>query len=354
MARPDILVVSVDSTSGWRAAARELAAAFARAGATVETAGTGPVAHVRTFALTDLVEARAARRACQRAVAKHDPRAIVYCSVTAALLWPAPGAIWLDSIAAENRPGRHGIWQRVVERNRIRRAPLVLAMSERALEGARGPHADVVVVPVPVERSDGARGAAGELVAAGDLGATRDLGAARDLGAGRERDIVALTYAGDPDKKRLDFILDAWSRARRADETLVVAGTDRLDRSLAGVELAGRLPPAEYRALLRRARVFVAAPRREDYGIAPLEALVDGCALVTAPAPGAYPALDLARRLDPRLVDDDLAKALRIALDDPVPTYAERARELLAPFSRAAVDRTLAERVLPLLLTGST
>ncbi len=80
-----------------------------------------------------------------------------------------------------------------------------------------------------------------------------------------------------------------------------------------------RSPPGEYRALLRRARVFVCAPRREDYGLAQLEALADGCLLVTTPAPGPYAALPIARALDPRLVAEDLAAALRTALDDPLP-----------------------------------
>ena len=104
--------------------------------------------------------------------------------------------------------------------------------------------------------------------------------------------------------------------------------------------------------MLRRTRVFVTAPRREDYGIAALEALADGCLLVTTPADGGYPALDLGRRLDPRLVTDDLAGALRLALDDPVPGYSDRASELLEPFSRSAVDRTVSEAVVPRLLTA--
>ena len=62
------------------------------------------------------------------------------------------------------------------------------------------------------------------------------------------------------------------------------------------------LDPAAYRALLRRARVFATAPRREDYGLAQLEALADGCVLVTTAAPGPYAALPLARALDGRLV----------------------------------------------------
>jgi hypothetical protein len=98
--------------------------------------------------------------------------------------------------------------------------------------------------------------------------------------------------------------------------------------------------------------VFVTAPRREDFGIAALEALADGAMLVTTPSPGAYPALALARELDPRLVSEDLATALRFALDAPVAGYADRAAQLVAPFGRRAVAATLSERVLPRLLPG--
>ena len=322
MPLPDVLVVSVGSTTGWKASANELTASLERAGANVELAGTGPLRRVRTFALTDLLEARAARRVTRAAIAEREPGAIIYCSMTAALLWPRPGAIWLDSIAAENRPGRHGVWQRTVERRRLAQAPLVLAMSDRALETLDRPHPEhVVVVPTPVEPSGP---------------------------PALERDVLALTYAGNPEKKRLDHILEQWSRARRDGETLVVTGIERVDPA-DGVEVAGRLAPEDYRALLRRTRVFVAAPRREDYGIAPLEALADGCVLVTAPAPGPYPALELARRLDPRLVTDDLAAAIRAAIDDPAPDYDRRAAEMLVPFGHAAVDKTVRERVLPRL-----
>lgn len=323
MPAADVLVVSVDSTTGWRAAARELAASLERGGARVAIAGTGTLPRVRTFALTDLQAARAARRACERGTMEHSPEAVVYCSITAALLWPRPGAIWLDTLAAENRPGRHGVWQRVVERRRLKQAPLVLEMSPHALGGVPTPATGTVVVPVPVDPS-------------GPLD--------------EPRGIDAITYAGDPEKKRLDYVLRAWERARREGETLVVAGVDRL-APRAGVECAGALEPGAYRALLRRARLFVAAPRREDYGIAPLEALADGCQLVSAPAPGPYPAFELARQLDRRLASEDLATAIRLALDDPLPDYAPRAAELLEPFSRAAVDRTVRERVLPRLLS---
>jgi Glycosyl transferases group 1 len=322
----DVLVVSVGATTGWRAAARELTGGLERVGARVQVAEAGPVPAVRTYMLTDYVQARAARRACERAIAAgREPRAIIYCSITAALLWSRPGAIWLDTLAAESRPGRHGIWQSVVERRRIAAAPLVLTMADSSLAPlppAQRP--EPIMIPVAIDPS-------------GPPPAMRD--------------IDVLAYTGDPVKRRLDYILAAWERARRDGETLVVAGIDRADPP-PGVRFAGHLPPDQYRALVRRARVYVAAPVREDFGIAPLEALADGCMLVTTPAPGPYVALGLARELDPRLVSNDLVPALRSALDDPLPDYAQRAQRLLAPFRRAAVDATLSERVLPRLLPG--
>ena len=321
----DVLIVSVGATTGWRAAARELGAAFQTAGARTVTVDTGPVRQVRTFMLTDLVQAMAARRAAARGIAEHRPRIVVYCSITAALLWPRPGVIWLDAIAAENRPGRHGVWQRVVERRRLARAPLVLTMAPDSLAPlAASERPDSVVVPVAVQSS-------------GAPAAVRDV------------DVVA--YAADPVKRRLDFILETWQRARRDGETLVVTGTERA-AEIPGVRFTGRLAPDAFRALLRRARVFAAASRREDFGIAQLEALADGAMLVTTPAPGAYPALALARELDPRLVSEDLAPALRAALDDPAPGYGARAAELVAPFAREVVAQTLSQHVLPRLLAG--
>ncbi len=326
----DVLIVSVGATTGWRAAARELGAAFERAGARTVTVDTGPVREVRTFMLTDLVQAWAARQAAARGIDEYRPRVVVYCSITAALLWPRPGVIWLDAIAAENRPGRHGVWQRAVEARRLDRAPLVLTMAPASLaplDAARRPES--VVVPVAVQSSARA-GRAGSVTA---------------------RDIDVVAYAADPVKRRLDFILETWRHARRDEETLVVTGIEGTT-DVPGVRFTGRVAPEDFRSLLRRARVFVAASRREDFGIAQLEALADGAMLVTTPAPGAYPALALARELDPRLVAGDLVPALRAALDDPVPGYGARAAELVAPFSPEAVATTLTEHVLPRLLPG--
>ena len=319
----DILLVSLGSTAGLRAAEAELAGSLRRAGASVAVAAARPRRDVRTLMLTDLAWALAARAAAREGLARFEPRAVIYSTVTSALFAPRPGAIRFDAPAAANRPGRHGLWQRPLERRVLARAPLLIPQDPEALVEAGSPGAPSVVVRIPVEPS----------------------------GPAGERDIAAITYGANPSKKGLDVVLAAWAAARREGEELVVAGTPP-GAPAPGVQWAGRRPPEEYRALLRRARVYVTAPRREDYGLAQLEALADGAQLVTTPAPGPYAALPLARALDPRLVvaPDAVAGALRAALDDPSPDYAARAAVAIAPFRRDAVDRVVAEELLPRLV----
>jgi len=202
--RTDVLIVALATTAGWRGAVPALAGAIERAGASVAVAAAAPVREVRTFMATDLVQARAARTAAREGIAAHRPRALIYASATAALLGPRPGAIWFDSPAAQNRPGRHGLWQRPMERRRVAQAPLLLPMSEgglRALDprGGRG-RVPAVVLPVPVEPS------------------------APTPTPTAERDVAALAYAADAEKKGLARILAAWAQARRPGEMLLVAG----------------------------------------------------------------------------------------------------------------------------------
>ena len=89
----DVLIVSLGSTHGWRVADAALAASLERAGAKVALVTAERPREVRTLALTDLVWARAARRAAKQGIEQHRPRAILYSTTTAALQWPAPGAI---------------------------------------------------------------------------------------------------------------------------------------------------------------------------------------------------------------------------------------------------------------------
>jgi hypothetical protein len=328
MPSPDVLLVGLGSTHGLRAAEDELAGALRRAGADVVLARAVAPGEVRTFALTDLAWARAARRAAAEALARTSPGAVVYSTTTAALLWPVPGAIRFDAPAAANRPGRHGAWQRPVERRRLTQAPLLVPQDAGALVEAGSPATPAVVVPIPVEPS-------------GD-------------GAG-PRDLAAVTYATNPYKKGLDRVLAAWRVARAGDEELIVAGVEGTDGD--GVRYAGTLAPDAFRALLRRTRAYVTAPRREDYGIAQLEALADGCRVVTVASPGPYAALPLLRAGDLGWVAEpdpsSLGAALRAAIEADDPTYAHRALAAIAPFRRAAVDATVANDLLPRLLSPS-
>ncbi|HEX3452527.1 MAG TPA: glycosyltransferase [Solirubrobacteraceae bacterium] len=351
----DVLLVSLGSTAGLRRADDELADSLRRAGARVELARPVAPPPRPTLMLTDLAWARAARRAAREPLERQGRApagAVIYSTTTAALLWHRPGAIRFDALAASNRPGRHGLWQRPLERSRLREAPLLLPWSEGSLDGLADEDASTrtLVMPVPVEPSGPPPAAAEQPAASGQP----------------PRDIAAVTYAANPAKKGLDRVLGAWWQLRGragpdervvADE-LVIAGVAKEQLVRAGliaaeepgVRVTGPLSPDDFRALLRRARVFVCAPRREDYGIVQLEALADGCQLVTTAAPGPYAALPIARELDARLVGNDLAASLRAALEQPLVDYAESARAALAPFSRDAVDRIVADELLPRLL----
>lgn len=321
---PDVLIVGLGSTFGLRTADEALAGSLRRAGAEVELVFAARPREVRTLAATDWIWATAARRAAIAALDRLTPRAIVYCTTTAALRWPAAGAIRFDAPAAGNRPGRHGLWQRPVERSRLAQAPLLIPQSAGALAEAGSPRTPSLVVPVAVEPSG-----------PGD----------------QRRDIAAITYAANPAKKGLDTVLAAWRSARGPGEELVVAGLS--GPAEAGVSYSGPLDQDRYRALVRRARVFVTAPQREDYGLAQLEALADGCRVVTTPAPGPYAALPLLRAgLGWVVPEHGLRASLRAALDDDEPGYGERALTALRPFRRDAVDRIVAAELLPALLEG--
>lgn len=317
----DVLIVSLGATPGLRAADADLAAAIERAGATTRTAVAVAPREVRTFALTDLAWALAARRAARAGIAEHRPRAIVYSSTTAALLWPQPGAIRFDALAAANRPGRHGIWQRALERRRLAAAGILVPWSPGALEGAPAWATECAITLPPVVEPSGPPGG--------------------------DRDVAAVTYGSAGPKKGLDRVLAAWESARRPGETLVVVGVEGSGRE--GVRFAGRVGRDDVRALLRRARIFVSAPVREDFGITQLEALADGCVLVAAPEPD-YVAMRIARVLDARMVSADLTSAIRTGLDDPRPGYAQAAAPLLAGFSRERTDATVRDALLPALL----
>ena len=346
--RPDIAIVSLGTTMGWRHADESLAAQVRAAGPTcaIVRVSLGPAARLRrTMALTDVVEALSARRAAAGIAA----RATVYSSITAALLQPlrGPHAIRFDTIAALSRPGAGGAWQRTRERRVLAAADVLLPWSEPAANAAAEATASPlpqVILPPPVER---ARAPAPDAP-------------------------QALAYAGNPDKRGLDLLCRAWARAETGTARLLVGGIDaarahawlarRGVPAPAGIEWAGALPRSRWLALVAGARVFVNASRFEDWGIAQMEALAAGTALVTLPTPGPNAALPLARRLAPALVaremgDEGLAGALEagLALDDAARAeYAGEAARLLEPYDEEALRAVVAERVVPALLRSSS
>lgn len=266
-------------------------------------------------------------------------RVTVFSTVTAALLSRLPErfAVRFDSPAALNRPGADGAWQRARERRVLPRADVLLPLSGIAAGAAPARAGQpVVVLPVPVE----------------------------EITAARQRDVAAVAYAGDPEKRGLDLLCRAW--AGQPDRQLVIGGIEREPalrwlrrRGVAepsGVEWAGSLPRSEWLELLARTRLFVNASRREDFGHSQLEALAAGARLVTVPSAGAYEALALARELDPRLVARSVdATALAEALEWGVgesagdDDYRDRALRLLRPHREPLLAERMREAVLPAL-----
>jgi hypothetical protein len=343
---PDIALVSLGTTPGLVRSDESFAALVRAAGASCEIVRVriGPLAGKlrRQMAVTDLVEALAARGPV-------SGRAVVYSTVTAALFQrpQQPYAIRFDATASVNRPGPSGAWQRAAEKRRLRRARLLLPVSRGAEAGVPVAGPPVVRLPIPVEEIEGAP----------------------------ERDIDAVAYAGYPRKRALEVLCQAWAAARKQTDSrsstpggkqtggrFVNGGLDR-EKGLRwlrrtgvaeppGVEWAGDLPRAEWLRLVGRARVYVNASRWEDFGLGPLEALAAGAVLATVPTPGSFEALPLARELAPELVSDDLASALRAALafgESARGDYAQRARDLLAPYREERLVAIVRESVLPAL-----
>ena len=342
----DIVLISLATTPGLVRSD----AAFAQlvrdcgVGCEIVPVRIGPWGKLRRHpAATDMVEAIAARRTARTAAAGSRPRAIVYSTTTAALLQKptAPFAVRFDATAALNRPpGIASAWQRARERDVLKRARLLLPVSEGAAQELPDPHAPVVRVPIPVD----------------------------DVAPAGERDIDASAYAGYPRKRGLELICAAWQQSRPPGGRLVVGGTDR-DKALRrlercgvpepeGVEFTGMVGREEWLRTVARSRAFVNASRWEDYGIAQFEALAAGTPIVTVPSPGAYEALPLLRELAPELVTDDidagqLAEALTTTLqwdDERRAAYARDAQRVLEPYRPEALRGVVRDRVLPVLL----
>jgi hypothetical protein len=343
----ELLFLSLGTTWGLRVADAELAAMLREAGASVAMAGTriGATDRLRRgYPVNDLVEAIAARRALRTGLARHRPRALVLSTTTAALLAgrpPVPFAIRIDAPALLNRPGRRNLPVRALERRQFARARLILTYSPLSASQLPPGSARSVFVSPPIAPAP-PREHAGEA--------------------------LAVAYTPDPKAKGLGLVCRAWAAAAIPGARLVLTGVpaERARAFLArrgialpaNLELAGMLAQDDFRALVGRARVFLTAARWEDFGLAPLEALERGAALVCAPGGGPFPALAIARALEPRFVAADrspeaVAGALRAAFAAPEPAlaaYRAAARKHLEPYRRAAQLQRLRDDVLPVLL----
>ena len=350
----DVLIVSPGATLGLRRAAHELAGSLQGLGYDVdvlllrETDGWSPPGWLPNAA-GELFEAAALRRKTLRALKEVDVRSLVYGTSIATVFQPracvARAAVWMDQPASVNRRGLRNAPQRLLERRQLERARLLLPWSRLGAEHLRARYrTPVVPLPPPVAPS---------------------------AAAGERRD-RAICYAGNPEKKGLDLIVRAFALAGISRAELLVAGIDeRSARSFlerrsvdvpAGVRFVGCLSSGEFRRAVAESAVYVSAARREEYGIALLEALADGTLLVALPPAWTIEPIELGRDLDPELVTrvrsvEALAASLGRAFaysEEERLAYQRRATRALRQESSAELQRRLREEVLPLLLEGGS
>lgn len=345
--RVDVLLVSLGTTRGLRAADAQLVSMFRDAGASVTAVATRigwTNALRRAYPVNDVVEAIAARRSLDAGVRRHRPRSLVLSTTTAALLAGRPElpfAVWLDSPACLNRPGLANAPLHLLERRQLARARMVMPHTPGAAAALPVGAAPSVLVPPPIPAAP----------VAGDA-----------------REQFALGYTPDPKAKGLALLCAAWSQTALPGVRLLIAGISR-ERAVAflerrglrlppGAELVGMLPQPSFRDLLSRATVFASAAEWEDFGIAPLEALDRGAVLACAPGGGPFPALAIARALAPEFVAGDrgpgsLARALEAAFAADgarLAAYRVAARASLEPYRPQVSVARIQGEVLPALL----
>jgi Glycosyl transferases group 1 len=346
--RVDVLLLSLGTTRGLRLADAQLVAMLRAAGASVDAVGTRiglTNALRRAYPVNDVVEAIAAARALAGGLRRVAPRALVFSTTTAALLARdsgVPFAVWLDSPARLNRPGRASSVLHALERRQLARARVLMPHSPGGAAALPVGAAPTVLIPPPIPAAPSPSSDA--------------------------REPLAIGYTPDPKAKGLALLCAGWEQAELPGVRLLIAGIEpqravgflaRREVALPpGAELVGMLPQPAFRDLLARARVFVSAAEWEDFGIAPLEALDRGAVLVGVPGGGPFPGLEIARSLAPEFVAADrdagsLGKALEAAFaasDERVAAYRVAARAALEPYRPEASVARLRSEVLPALL----
>jgi glycosyltransferase involved in cell wall biosynthesis len=354
----DVLLVRGETTLGLRRGDDAFARGILRAGASLaQVKPRHRLAAVVKRHLTsnqtivDLCECLELRLVTIAALAGLEPRCIVYCTWSSAALQPRSRlgertAIRFDSPASLGRRGRLSAIQHALERRAFRHAGMLLPWGVRPRQlmlDALAPYERVVPLPVPVHDAAGP--------------APPD-----------ERRPLVVAYAGNPHKKGLDIVVDAWERADPAGMRLVITGiAEQAGREWLAqqglevpdrVDWAGRMEEGAFRELLRGAEIFLAASRYEDHGIAQLQALDSGALLVTVPSEGPFEPISVAEALEPALVAEEIrGEALAAALTAAVGLSAEarrsyraRAAERLREYSEDELVDRLRLRVFPQLL----
>jgi hypothetical protein len=236
----DILIVSPGTTFGHRTSAELLAGSLRRLGFSVEVVfgadGVAPPPRWLPNAVLELREAAHMRWGTKRIVSRANVRSLIYCSSVATILQPrsclARSAVHFDQLASVNRREIRNTPQRWLERWRLPRARLLLPWNRVTFDVVQRKY-DVPVVSLPTTTIR------------------------VDVGK-RPRRRCAVAYSGNPEKKRLHVLVEAWRIADVPDAELLVTGIDEetaleflqkrgVEPDAGRVRWSGRLTRDEYR-----------------------------------------------------------------------------------------------------------
>ena len=353
MARPDVLLVSLGTTLGWRVADELLLEQLGRGGRLhgrgVRGQGRRRPPAARLPAQRPGRDARGTPRGAHRRRASRAarPDRLLHHSGDAAA--GAAGAV-RDPLRRPRAAEPAGRAQRVPARARAARDAAraghdPVQRGGRRGAAARAPRGRSSCRRPWIRRRRGRHGIRRARAAGGGLRAGPE-----GQGTRRARGRLGRPPRS-PDARLEVFGLDPdWARSHLRRTGVPEPAT---------LDLRGTVPAAEFRARLRRAHAYVAGARWEDWGQAPLEALADGALLATVPSGGpvrgpaagararrrrSWRARSTARRSPRR-------SAPRSSMpEERVRAYRERAAELMRPYRSEAVQETVTRELLPALL----
>lgn len=162
---------------------------------------------------------------------------------------------------------------------------------------------------------------------------------------------AVLLFASRVPHKRTDIavrFLEQWLQTSRFDGRINCIGiiSDEMRSSMSPAwNWIGRVPPAQGREMIRRARAVVYVSDYEGFGMPPVEAILEGTCPVYSAIPPICEVMAGAGQSFPNTSADEFSAAMDRALATPGETVAAWAKDLLARHNWPEVSRRIVDEL---------